>query len=120
MILASLLIAAQADATCAPYRGLDEVVSLLLLDGGSPADLRVGSHRASGVRLVSRELPGLSDRLPVYAINEFVRIFDRSPMSAGSLRKNVGPRRVWLLDAETLAILAENEIPFERDYFVFE
>ncbi len=31
-----------------------------------------------------------------------------------------GPRRIWLLDAETLAILAENEIPFKRDYFVFE
>ncbi len=31
-----------------------------------------------------------------------------------------GPRRIWLLDANTLAILAENEIPFERDYFVFE
>ena len=31
-----------------------------------------------------------------------------------------GPRRIWLLDAETLTVVAENEIPFERDYFVFE
>ncbi len=31
-----------------------------------------------------------------------------------------GPRRIWLLDAETLSVVAENEIPFERDYFVFE
>ncbi len=31
-----------------------------------------------------------------------------------------GPRRIWLLDPETLAVVAENEIPFERDYFVFE
>ncbi len=31
-----------------------------------------------------------------------------------------GPRRIWLLDADNLAIVAENEIPFERNYFVFE
>lgn len=31
-----------------------------------------------------------------------------------------GPRRIWLLDAETLTVVAENEIPFDRDYFVFE
>ncbi len=31
-----------------------------------------------------------------------------------------GPRRIWLLDAESLAIVATAEIPFERDYFVFE
>ncbi len=31
-----------------------------------------------------------------------------------------GQRRIWLLDAKTLAVVAESEIPFERDYFVFE
>ncbi len=31
-----------------------------------------------------------------------------------------GPRRIWLLDPVTLAIIAENEVPFERNYFVFE
>ena len=31
-----------------------------------------------------------------------------------------GPRRIWLLDAQTLTIVAESEIPFQRDYFVFE
>ncbi len=31
-----------------------------------------------------------------------------------------GPRRIWLLDPATLTVVAENEIPFDRDYFVFE
>lgn len=31
-----------------------------------------------------------------------------------------GPRRIWLLDPQTLTVIAENEVPFERNYFVFE
>ena len=38
----------------------------------------------------------------------------------GRVEYIAGPRRIWLLDAQTLTIVAESEIPFQRNYFVFE
>ncbi len=100
-----------AESACAPFVALGEDASFLLLDGDSLAVLRVGSHWTSGVRQVSRVLPGSSDRLPAFATNEFVSIFDRSPMIAGPPPEDGGPNAIVAPRMRSGAFASRTEEP---------